>query len=45
MRSYNIHILVLHSGNCHMQKSPSCYLRPNTWKRKKSYRDCGNKGK
>jgi len=35
LRSHNIHILVLHSGNAPMQKLPSCYLRLNTWKRKK----------
>jgi len=34
MRICSIQILVLHSGNGHMQKSPSCYLRLNTWKRK-----------
>jgi len=35
MRSCSIHILVLHSGNSHMQKSISCYLRLSTWRRKK----------
>jgi len=34
MRSCSIHILVLHSGNGHMQKSISCYLRLSTWTRK-----------
>jgi len=34
MRSYSIHILVLHSGNGHMQKSISCHLWLRTWRRK-----------
>ena len=32
MRSRSIQSLVLHSGNGHMHKSTSCYLRLNTWR-------------
>jgi len=34
MQSCRIQILVLHSGNGHMQKSTSGYLRVNIWRRK-----------
>jgi len=34
MPSSSIHILMLHSGNGHMQKSISCYLRLSTGRRK-----------